>query len=226
MRLFRTARRLPVASLLVPSLLVAAALAGCGGGGGGGNAGAPPPPAVTPTPTAPATPTPTPFPGATVTLIDIAGSQNIAAYAGYSGALSLSPQSADAALTISETTSLIAPVAVPTLPPDPASGVTPTVLTYITLTPSAALTLESQPTFSITLPTAPPTTATLESAFYDSADASAGWLVSTVPRQSPGSTQVTLYGSSIVVNLTSGAPYVGAVLELQKSGTSARTRRP
>ncbi len=131
---------------------------------------------MTPTPTP--VPTGTPFPGATATLHDVAESQAIAAYAGYSGALSLSPNGGNASITLTETTSLIPPVAVPSMPPDPTTGATPTVLAYITLDPSAAITLEAQPTFALSLPTAPPTTAILESAFYNSADASAGWAYS------------------------------------------------
>jgi|GEM_PF-5204126 len=207
--------------LSLAALVAACALAGCGGGGGGGTTGGPPPPGATPTPV----PTATPFPGATTTLADVASNQTLAAYAGYSGFISLSPPTGEPGTAITELTSLIPPVAVPAFPPDPSSGATPTALVYVTLTASTAVVLEEQPTLVLQLPSAPPADVTLESAYYDSANPSAGWVVSTVPRESAGATQVTLAGSSGVVDLTANAPYVGVVLEVPKSGNAAHARR-
>jgi hypothetical protein len=218
-------RRTPTTRHSAAATLIVLALAACGGGGGGGGGAAVsvPPPAVTPTPTPAATGTP--FPGASVSLLDAAGTQALASYAGYGGGVALSPERGSASVTVTELTSLIPPVAVPSIPPDATTGVTPEVLVYFTFTPSAAITLEAQPTLVVTLPAVPPLTASLNSAYYDTADASAGWVVSSPGRPSVGTTQVTLNGSSIAVPLTANAAYVGVVLEDPNGNTTSMHAR-
>ncbi|HZO94640.1 MAG TPA: hypothetical protein VFB22_12865 [Candidatus Baltobacteraceae bacterium] len=211
------ARTLPVAVLAAASLL-----GGCGGGGGGGGGSVAPPPVQ---PTATPTVTPTPFPGATATLYDIAASQTLAAYEGNSGTIALAPSGGNASLAIAETTSLIPPVPVPTFPPDPTTGGAPTALLYITLVPSAAVTFVEQPTLSLTLATAPPASDILVAAYYNASLSAEGWVYSTVPRESPGSPTVTLFGNDVTVNVPANEPYVAAVLEVPSGGTTAHLRR-
>jgi hypothetical protein len=214
---------MPAFARVVPLAVVAlaAALAGCGGGGGGGGSSAPPPVTATPTPT----PSPTPFPGATATLEDIPTQQTLAAYAGNSGTIALAPSSGSASITLAELTSLIPPVAVPTFPPDASTGNTPAALLYVTLTASTAVGFVDQPTLSLQLASAPPANDILYTAFYDSANPANGWIVSGVSRQSPGSSQVTLFGGPGSVTLTPNAPYVGAVLEVASAATPAAHAR-
>lgn len=209
-----------------------AALAACGGGGGSSGGGGPlPGTGVTPAPTA----TPTPAPPTQTESSNINGTQNTVTFPAISSGVSASVTLPAASGSGSASVTLVLSSTLPSVVPTPQArrihhvtapqvlGAAVTPLAYISMTPSAAVTIATSPAFTFNFPAG-----TLSGfayvAVFDEKNAAQGWNAMLGPITASG-TSLTFTAQTIAPPFTLAAndTYIFAIVE---TGTPLPTPTP